>query len=164
MEQLTKKGLKYAMIIMALIAFESQVLAQENKLEGTWHSVKRVIILPDTTVTLTGNDVRLVKIINKTHFATIYQAESIQNSMFNAGKYILAAESYTETLEYFSSQDLIGSAFTYKSKIENNTWTIEGPIQKDGQELPLGKYTRYMRRLNRKCIKNDRYNSPLING
>ena len=121
----------------------------QSVLEGTWKSIKQIYILPDTTYTATGDEVaNLVKIINQTHFATIFQSDSIQNSMFNGGKYVLTDDTYTENLEYFSDPNLIGKSFTFKSKIKDGIWTIEGPIQKEGEEPPAWKIHEEYKKVN----------------
>ncbi|MCR8667407.1 hypothetical protein NO995_06930 [Aestuariibaculum sp. M13] len=128
------------------LGFLTFAFAQPS-LEGTWKSVKQLYILPDTTYTATGDDmINMVKIINKTHFATIVQADSIQNSMFNGGEYTFRGNIYTEHLKYFSDPSLIGKSFSFKSTIKGDIWTIEGPIENEGEEKPVWKiYEEYIR-------------------
>jgi hypothetical protein len=108
---------------------------KQSPLLGTWKPVSRIIILADTTYTLTEDQLSgMVKIINKTHFATIFQGATLDSSMFNGGNYELTEDTYTENLEYNSNPSLIGRSLTYDSKIEGDQWTISGPVYKKGEE------------------------------
>ncbi len=131
-------------LFLALYFCFNSANAQSN-LEGRWELVKQVLTLPDTSYTRTGEDAaNMVKIINQKIFVTVALRDSIQHSMFNWGYYELTDDTYTENIEYFSYPEEIGKSYTFKSKIENDIWTIEGPIKREGEELPVWKtYEKY---------------------
>jgi len=94
--------------------------AQNNQLEGTW-------------VLRSGEFAGALKIINKTHFATVFQDTSKHRSHFNAGTYSISGDTYTENIEFFSIfKDLIGDSFSYNIKIEGNRFTMS-PLKKEGE-------------------------------
>ena len=125
-------------ILLAILISVIMSCATEktNQLEGTWELVSGKYILPDTTINRPeSNYERTIKIINKTHFATIKQDTSKDESfMFNAGKYILNKNTYTENLEFFSHSYLIGSSLSFEIKIEGDHITMSGPIKKIGED------------------------------
>lgn len=108
------------------------------------------IELPDTTIVVEDpeqSSVHLVKVINKTHFATIHQGKLPIQDMFNCGKYSLTADTYTEHVELFSIRDNIGKSFTFESKLEADKWTIKGPILKEGDKDPGWKVKEVYKRI-----------------
>ena len=120
-------------VLFTLCIYVGPVSAQAP-LEGTWQATYAEFTNQDTTMTSSGDDAaHLVKVINQTHFATIYQGKDMKSSMFNGGKYDLTGSTYTEHLKYFSMPDQIGKSYTFSSKLDQDKWEIEGPIVKDGE-------------------------------
>ncbi len=110
-------------IVISFICLVSCAAEKDNPLEGTW-------------VLSSGEFTGALKIINKTHFATVSQDTSKQRSHFNAGTYSLSGDTYTENIEFFSIlTDLIGDSFSYKIKIEGNRFTMS-PLEKEGETEP----------------------------
>jgi len=123
--------------VILFICLFSYAAENNNQLEGTWELISGKIILSVKTIDTTpGEFERVIKIINKTHFATIGQDTSKQESYFNAGNYSLSENVYTENLELFSKISLIGSSLSYKIKIEGDQLTMSGPLKKKGEEEP----------------------------
>ena len=127
----------FSAAVILSICFSSSIMNAQSELEGTWKAVYHEVVTPDTTITASGSEAsNLVKIINKTHFATILQGDTPNTSFFNGGKYELTKDTYTENLEYFSTKDEIGKSYTFKSSFKDGEWTISGPISKGGAKLP----------------------------
>ncbi len=124
----------FLIVMLLALALSSTSVSGQASLEGTWQATYHQVVLPDTTMTATGADAaNLVKVINKTHFATILQGMDAESSMFNGGEYELSKDTYTEHLQYFSNPSQIGQSFTFKCKLDKDTWEIKGPVSKDGE-------------------------------
>ena len=124
-------------VILFSVFIYSGVAVAQAPLEGTWQASYREFSTPDTTMSSSGNEAAsLVKVINKTHFATIMQGKDMKSSMFNGGKYELTEDTYTEHLDYFSSPEQIEKSYTFKSKLDGDKWEITGPVANDGEEAP----------------------------
>ncbi len=129
---------KFFLIPLILLTFLfSFSSGQENKLEGTWELVSGKLTLPDQTIELprTGSE-REIKVLNKTHFATILQDTSTNEIYSNAGTYEITEDTYTEHQEFNSGITMIGKTYSFKSKIEGDKWTISGPVEKPGADIP----------------------------
>jgi hypothetical protein len=108
-----------------------------NWLEGAWEMVSGKLILPDQTIEMPRTESEhAIKVINKTHFATVHQDTSTNDIYSNAGTYTLTEDTYTENLEYATSITMIGKTYCFKSTIEGDKWIISGPVEKPGAEVP----------------------------
>ena len=111
------------LVFVLLLGGTTSAQEKKNQLEGTW-------------VLSSGDFAGALKIINKTHFATVSQDTSKQRSHFNAGTYSLSGDTYTENIEFFSAfPELIGNSVSYKIKIEGNRFTIS-PLEKEEETEP----------------------------
>jgi hypothetical protein len=129
---------KFILIPLIVLTFLfSFSYGQENKLEGTWELVSGKLMLPDQTIELprTGYE-HEIKILNKTHFATILQDTSTNEIYSNAGTYVLTEDTYTEYQEFNSGITMIGKTYSFKSNIEGDKWTISGPVEKPESDIP----------------------------
>jgi hypothetical protein len=108
-----------------------------NKLEGTWEMVSGKYILSDDTLAVPRTESEhVIKVLNKTHFATVHQDASKNEIYSNAGTYVLTEDKYKEYQEYNSDINIIGRTYVFESKIEGDIWTISGPIEKPGADVP----------------------------
>jgi len=145
------KFLSIFLVFVFLLSCTTSAQEKKNPLEGTWKPIISDLILADTTIKessieLSGH----AKIINKTHFATLFNGSTIQPSFFNGGKYDITEGTYTEHIEYWLSDTTttyIGRSFTFESKIEGDQWTISGPIETTGESLPPWKVYEVYKRI-----------------
>ena len=96
-------------------------------IKGTWR------LLSSTTVTKGQRTfvdytkgLRMIKIINDTHFAFLkhdLKLDAAGKNNFDAGggRYTLAGDTYTEFLAYYNDKNWEGKTFTFKVKIQNDT-------------------------------------------
>jgi hypothetical protein len=130
---------KYLLItVISFICLVSCAAEKNNPLEGTWALISgKNTTASGTTEYSPGELGRVLKIINKTHFATVSQDTAKMGTYFNAGNYSFSEDIYTENIEFFSSDtELIGSTFSYKIKIEGDQFTLSGPLKKEGESEP----------------------------
>ena len=123
--------------VICLLFLVSCTQENINPLEGTWVFVSAKNTTADgTTDYVPGESGRVLKIINKTHFATVSQDTAQMGTYFNAGNYSFSEDIYTETIGFFSAYpELIGSTFSYKIKIEGDQFTLSGPLKnEDGSD------------------------------
>jgi hypothetical protein len=96
-------------------------------LEGTWILVKSTIITPEDTINLpaTENAVHM-KIIGKTHFATIWQDPNVENyAGFNGGTYTFENGIYTENLQFSRNRANIGWIVPFRVTLEKDRFFME---------------------------------------
>jgi hypothetical protein len=142
-----------SLFLVFVFLLSSTVSAQEkqNPLEGTWELVSGKYTWADTTITESASESSgHAKIINKTHFATLFNGSTITPSFFNGGKYDFTEDTYTEHIEYWLSdttKTYIGHSFTFESKKEGDQWTISGPIETTGESLPPWKVHEVFKRI-----------------
>lgn len=104
-------------------------------IEGTWQLLSGTIIEKgDTTTTVYGKDVKMIKIINATHFAFLNHdlnkgKDSTASFVAGGGKYTLKENEYTESLEYCNDRNWEGHTFSFKVDIKNDT-LIQTGIEK----------------------------------
>jgi hypothetical protein len=137
--------------VLLSISLFTYATENQNQLEGTWKKIYGQEIWADTTITYSAIELSgHVKIINKTHFATLNQGSTITPSFFNGGKYEFTKDTYTEHVEFWSSDTTstyIGRSFTFESTIDGDQWTISGPIEKAGGNQPPWKVHEVRRRI-----------------
>ena len=101
-------------------------------LEGTWELVSATSTEKDSTYSTFNSKVKMIKIINQSHFAfmshSISGPEDSTKAPFTAGggKYTLNNNTYTENLEYFIDPQWENHKFEFEVKIENDTLTQKG--------------------------------------
>jgi hypothetical protein len=129
---------KFILIPFILLTFLlSFSTGPENELKGTWELVSGKYIFSDDTLSVPRTESEhAIKVLNKTHFATIHQDVSKKEIYSNAGTYILSEDTYTEYQEFSSDINSIGRDFAFESKIEGDIWTLTGPVEKPGADVP----------------------------
>ncbi|MEY2902006.1 MAG: hypothetical protein RLY89_1112 [Bacteroidota bacterium] len=129
----TKKIIALASVIL-LFFFACQQPATTVKLplEGTWQLVAATSTEKDSTKSTFNPDVKMIKIINGTHFAffshDLNQGKDSAKAQFSAGggTYELKDSTYTEHLEYFNTRQWEGGTFQFSIRIKADTLVQEG--------------------------------------
>jgi hypothetical protein len=130
---------KLAFIFFAIISMSNRSVTKKDDptqsslpLIGTWKLISGTTITKkDTVVTDYTKDQKMIKIINKTHFAFLRHdlssgkgADSAYES--GAGTYTLSGNKYTEYLEYCNYREWEGKKFQFTISIKNDTLTQRG--------------------------------------
>jgi len=120
-------------------------------LVGTWELISATSTEKDSTVSTFNPKVKMIKIINPTHFAffshDLHNGKDSSTASFVAGggTYILVDSNYTEHLEYFISREWENNKFEFVISIINDTLIQKGieRIEKLGVDhLIVEKYKR----------------------
>jgi len=96
-------------------------------LAGTWRLLSGTTITRgDSTVTDYTKGVRMIKIINGSHFAFLRHdtdAPRDSSNHFDAGggRYTLDGHTYTEHLDYYADRNWEGKTFVFTISIHNDT-------------------------------------------
>ncbi|WP_348800262.1 hypothetical protein [Flavobacterium adhaerens] len=145
-----KKSILIALSIIALAACESKKETNAIPLEGTWRLISAETIENDSTFSTFNPKTKMIKIINKTHFAFFnHDLKNGKDSMAvffaGGGKYTLKDSIYTENLEFFNNRDWENNKFEFVVQINNDTLTQKGveKIEKLGiDRIIVEKYVR----------------------
>lgn len=127
-------NLKTTLIIM--MAFFTLVACEKKQnqlpLVGTWELVSAVTTEKDTSFSTFNPKLRMIKIINQTHFAflshDLAMGKDTANAAFTAGggMYTLEDSTYTEHLTYYIDRQWENNDFNFTVKIANDTLTQKG--------------------------------------
>jgi len=129
--------MKYAFASAFVLIFIScaQKTELNLELEGTWQLVSGTLIEKgDTNVTDYTGSYRMIKVINKSHFAFLNHdlnkgADSTAHFLAGGGRYELKGDQYTEHLEYCSDRAWEGHDFQFTVQIRNDT-LIQSGVEK----------------------------------
>jgi hypothetical protein len=120
--------------------------------EGTWQLFSATLVEKgDTTVTDFSKDLRMIKIINKTHFSflnhDLKQGKDSTNAVFSAGggRYNLEGNTYTEYLEFCNARGWEGHEFKFEVTLRNDTLIQQGVEKLENlgiERLNIEKYVR----------------------
>ena len=95
-------------------------------LVGTWELVSTRVTRGDRTVLdERPPTVRALKILNGTHYSLV----ALRNETFAraaAGRYRVVGDSYSETLDVASGGAAPGRTYTFRIRMEGDTWTTDG--------------------------------------
>lgn len=130
---LTRKNIALASVIL-LFFFACQQPATPVKLplEGTWQLVAATSTEKDSTKSTFNPDLKMIKIINASHFAFFSHdrnnGKDSSKAQFSAGggTYELKDSTYTEHLEYFNTRQWEGGKFQFTIRIKADTLVQEG--------------------------------------
>jgi hypothetical protein len=124
---------------------------QENRLIGTWELLSETKIDGnDTTYHAADKNNRMIKIINKTHFAFLNHdlkqgKDSVKVFVAGGGNYTLKEGQYTEHLEYCNYREWENNVFDFKVEIKNDTLVQQGVEKVEGigvDRIIIEKYLR----------------------
>lgn len=126
-------------LVLAVLSFAAyRTTYTSNPMIGTWKMVSGVYYAPGGETDFSTNT-REMKVINETHFTTLWQdtLDINRNTGFNGGVYTFKDGIYTEYLEYFTIEDRVGDTAYFKVEFENELLNIsacdaEGNISKTG--------------------------------
>ncbi|MEA5260775.1 hypothetical protein VB264_23450 [Arcicella aquatica] len=97
---------------------------------GTWELVSAETIEKDTSFSTFNSKVKMIKIINPSHFAFLSHPIAKQDSAITfiagGGEYTLVDSVYTENLEYFVDKNWENNKFSFVVKIQNDTLMQKG--------------------------------------
>ena len=100
-------------------------------LVGTWQLIAASSTEKDSTFSTFNPDIRMIKIINDTHFAFFshdlnHGKDSTAAFTAGGGTYTLADSVYTENLQYFIDREWEDHKFEFVVKVSNDTLTQRG--------------------------------------
>jgi hypothetical protein len=119
-------------LLSLIIACNQPVTTVKLPLEGTWQLVAATSTEKDSTKSTFNSDVKMIKIINASHFAffshDLNQGKDSSKAQFSAGggTYELKDSTYTEHLEYFNQRQWEGGKFEFTLRIKADTLVQEG--------------------------------------
>lgn len=98
-----------------------------SSLVGSWQFVSGRYTEPNKAPVIYKNpDLRAIKIITPTHFSYITENGDGSFYVAGAGTCKLEKAQYTETLNYSSVPTMKNKSYTFKYRIENDLWYMEG--------------------------------------
>lgn len=108
---------------------EKQKNASLN-LEGSWQLISATTIEKGKTqVTNYDGDVKMIKIINGSHFAFLRHSSNPKDTTnFDAGggNYTLSDDNYTEHLDFYKDKKWEGKTFNFKIALDKDTLIQKG--------------------------------------
>lgn len=122
----------YFGIIALLFVFCACEKQSTSSLEGTWQLISATSTEKDSTFSTFNPKVKMVKIINDSHFAflshDITGAKDSTRAAYTAGggSYTLKDSLYSENLEYFIDPQWENHKFEFVVKIQNDTLVQKG--------------------------------------
>jgi hypothetical protein len=105
---------------------------EQTSIIGTWDLISATSTEKDSTFSTFNPKIKMIKIINPTHFAffshDLNQGKDSTTAAYSAGggAYTLFDSNYTEHLEYFNSREWENHKFDFTVKISNDTLTQKG--------------------------------------
>ena len=139
-----------SIIIMFFVTLLGCDTEKKNPIEGTWELVSAKYTSGDTTSEYSQKDIRMIKIITKSHFTFLNQ--KVDRSKFTqmgndtetllaartfdagGGTYKLDGDTYTENIQFMLTPNFVGLSIPFKVKVENNQLIQSGllPIKSAG--------------------------------
>ncbi len=147
--------MKFKMTLLAMTAFATSCQNVEkqnpNPLIGTWELMAATSTEKDVTTSTFNPNIKMIKIINPTHFAFLSHdlsgGKDTATAAFTAGggTYTLKDSVYTEHLDYFIDRNWENNKFEFVVHINQDTLTQKGieKIEKLGiDHIIIEKYKR----------------------
>jgi hypothetical protein len=130
------KTIFLSLVLMALYASCSNEKNDNGEgipIQGTWQLLSGTLIEKgDTTVNDYTKDIRMIKIINASHFSflnhDLNKGADSAAAVFVAGggRYTLKGDQYTESLEYCTDRAWEGHDFQFTIEVKNDTLIQKG--------------------------------------
>jgi hypothetical protein len=127
-----KFSIAWLTILVIFAACTPPVSKEQLTLVGTWELVAATSTTGDTITTTFNPKVKMIKIINPTHFAFLsHDISGVADSTTAAftaggGPYTLVDSVYTEHLDYFGTKEWEGGKFDFVVKISGDTLVQKG--------------------------------------
>ena len=148
-----------AIIIFVWVASSCQrkepTAAEHIQLHGTWQLISGTLIENgDTNVTDYTRGIRMIKVINDSHFAFLnHDLNKGKDSLAvqfvaGGGRFELNGDKYTEHLEYCSDRQWEGNDFVFSVTIQNDTLTQRGVEKVEGTAIDRLNIEKYVRLTN----------------
>ncbi len=133
-------NLKTALILLLAVSASCKDPQKQAPppLLGTWELIAATSTEKDSTVSTFNPKVRMIKIINPTHFAFLSHAigmgkdSTVAPFTAGGGAYTLKDSVYTEHLEYFVDRAWENNKFEFVVKIANDTLVQKGIEKVEG--------------------------------
>lgn len=125
-----KKAVSILVLIICMTSCNSE--KKQNPIEGTWRLISAETTEKDSTFSTFNSKLKMIKIINETHFAffnhDLHNGKDSTNAVFfgGGGKYTLKDSTYTENLEFFNNRQWENNKFEFTVKVQNDTLTQKG--------------------------------------
>lgn len=114
-------------VLLACTAGNEKKQTTTVPIKGTWQLVSASTVENgQSSFTDYTKNQRMIKIINDTHFAFLrhdltLNKEGKNNFDAGGGRYKLAGDRYTESLDFYNDKNWEGKAFDFKVSIQNDT-------------------------------------------
>ena len=126
--------LKLGLLLLIVISASCKDAQVQNQLPivGTWELIAATTTEKDSTFSTFNPKIKMIKIINPTHFAflshDLSMGKDTATAAFTAGggTYTLKDSVYTEHLEYFINRQWENNKFEFVVKISNDTLIQQG--------------------------------------
>ncbi len=125
-----KKAVSILVLIISMTSCNTE--KKHNPIEGTWRLISAETTEKDSTFSTFNSKLKMIKIINETHFAffnhDLHNGKDSTNAVFfgGGGKYTLKDSTYTENLEFFNNRQWENNKFEFIVKVQNDTLTQKG--------------------------------------
>lgn len=122
----------FILSVMLLTSCNTDKKENKTSIIGTWELISATSTEKDSTFSTFNPKLKMIKIINPTHFAffshDLNQGKDSTTAAYSAGggAYTLIDSNYTEHLEYFNSREWENHTFDFTVKISNDTLTQKG--------------------------------------
>ncbi len=139
MQNVAKTSIRVLLIIsmVFIVSCKNKKEAHINKLSpiiGTWELISATTILGDSTHYKDLSNKRMIKIINKSHFAFLNHdlnkgQDSLEAFVAGGGTYKLQGNKYVEFLEYCNYREWEKNRFEFNVELKGDT-LIQSGIEK----------------------------------
>ena len=125
--------LVFAVLISACQGNKQSSESLHDKLQGSWQLVYAASIKKDTTIRNDPPGTKMIKILNRTHFAflqhTLDKKDTTGIYGSGGGTYILKDSTYTEHLEFCTYRSYEGNDFEFTIRFSGDT-LIQSGVEK----------------------------------
>lgn len=121
-----------AFLIFLFTSCDTAKKQEQTSIIGTWELISATSTEKDSTFSTFNPKLKMIKIINPTHFAFLSHdldgGKDSSTAAYSAGggAYTLVDSVYTEHLEYFNNREWENHKFDFVVKIVNDTLTQKG--------------------------------------
>lgn len=130
----------------------AEAIHETSPIEGTWELLSETKIEKgDTTFTPAAKSQRMIKIINKTHFAFLRHdlngGKDSANAIYVAGggTYDFKDGAYAEHLEFLNFREWENQDFHFTVKVRNDTLIQQGQEKVEGTDIDRYIIERYIK-------------------
>ena len=127
-----KSLIQFVALLMLFVACNSEKKQNQLPLIGTWELISATSTEKNSTVSTFNPKVKMIKIINPTHFAFLSHDLNLGKDTATAayiaggGTYTLVDSVYVEHLDYFIDRNWENNKFEFVVKIQNDTLIQKG--------------------------------------